>query len=385
VAVRGLAPRPAREFPFDLGYGYHVDPALLASFLQASAVRRGVVHLARRMTSAFLDERGDIRALALDGGDSLAADFFVDCSGADALLIGRALETPWRSYSPALFNDAVVALPTLHGDGPLMSQTVATALRHGWASRIPLSSRMANAYVYSSAHASADAAETELRAQLGLLDADVPASHSTLRTGRHAKHWHRNCLAIGAAHGVLEPLQGTSLELVQRAAASFVDVLERGDLGEAAQAAFNGGLDAHVDGLRDYLVTHYKSNSRGDTDYWRANAANNVLSDRLQALLRTWMSAQPIEPGIESGSFGTGCSVQAWYCLLAGVGVFPEVDPARTDSGGDLDGIDDLVRRAAQNFPDHRACLREPPPSAERVDLWRRPADTARRATLGAL
>ena len=386
VAAEGRVPRPAHEFPFDLGYGYHFDAKLLGAVLRAKALQRGVVPVARPINSAALDERGDIRLLELDGGDSLAADFFVDCSGLDSLLIGRVLQTPYVSFADGLFNDAAIALPTAHGDGLLMSQTLSTGLRHGWAWKIPLATRACNGYVYSSAHVSADAAETELRAHLGLLDADVPAQHLKMRTGRHARHWNRNCVAIGSSQGFIEPLEATALLFVQRAAASFVDVLERGDLGEAAQAAFNDGLNARMDGVRDYLVAHYKSNTRTDTDSWRANAANDALSEPLQRLLRTWLASQPIEPGIEEGAFGAGYDTLSWYCLLAGVGLFPEVrQPGARGVGSDLAGIDNLIERSTPNFPDHRTWLRDIPPHAERIDLRRRPADAGRRATLGAL
>ena len=389
VAVEGRAPRPAHEFPFDIGYGYHFDSTMLGRFLHVQALERGVVHVARPMNSATLDERGDIRSLELDGGDSLAADFFVDCSGFASLLIGQALKTPHVSFANGLFNDSAIAIPTPDAAGPLASHTVSTSLKHGWAWRLPLASRNDNGYVYSSAHVSADAAETELRAHLGLLDADVSAHHLKMRVGRHAKHWRRNCVAIGASQGFLEPLEATELLFVQRAAASFVDVLERGDLGEAAQAAFNDGLNAHMDGERDYILTHYKCNTRTDTDYWRANAANNALSEPLQLLLRTWLSSQPIAPGIENGTFGSGRDTLSWYALLAGVGLFPEVDAARAASSqhavADLDGIDNLIQRSMLNFPDHRALLRDIPPHAARTHLRRQPADAGRRATLGAL
>ena len=389
VAAEGRVPRPAHEFPFDLGYGYHVDAARLGAFLRGKALQRGVAHVARPLRSVTLDERGDLRSLELDGGDSLAADFFVDCSGAASLLIGQALKTPYVSFADGLFNDSIVALPAPGDDGPLMSQTASTGLRHGWAWKIPLASRLDHGYVYSSAHASADAAETELRAHLGLLDADVPARHLKIRTGRHARHWHRNCVAIGASQGFVEPLAATALMSVQRAAASFVDVLERGDLGEAARAAFNDGLNARADGDRDYLVAHYKSSARADTDYWRANAANGALSEPLRALMHAWFSARPIAPGIENGSIGIGHPVLSWYGLLAGAGLFPTPDPARAaavqGASGDLEGIDNLLQRSAPNFPDHRTWLRDIPPRAERIELRRPPADAGRRATLGAL
>ena len=285
-----------------------------------------------------------------------------------------------------LFNDAAIAMPTPDDGGPLMSQTVSTGLKHGWAWRLPLTSRNDNGYVYSSAHVSTDAAETELRTHLGLLDADVSARHLKMRAGRHTKHWNRNCVAIGPSQGFIEPLEATALLAVQRAAASFVDVLERGDLGEAAQDAFNAGLNACMDGERDYIAAHYKSNTRTDTDYWRANATNDALSEPLHLLLRTWLASQPIAPGIENGTFGTGYTPLSWYCLLAGVGLFPEVrQRGANEAGADLAGIDDLILRGTLNFPDHRAWLRDMPPQAERIDLWRQPADAGRRATLGAL
>ena len=389
VAAEGRAPRPAHEFPFDIGYGYHFDATLLGAFLRTQALARGAAHVARPMTSATLDERGNIRALELDGGDSLAADFFVDCSGVASVLIGKALKTPYVSFSDMLFNDAAIAMPTPADDGPLMSQTASTGLMHGWASRIPLGSCNGNGYFYSSAHVSTDAAETELRTRLGLLDADVPAHHLKLRAGRHAKHWNRNCVAIGLSQGFIEPLDATALHFAQRAAASFVDVVERGDLGEAAQAAFNDNLNARMDGERDYILLHYKCNTRTDTEYWRANAANGALSEPLQLLLRAWLSARPIAPDIDNGRIGTGYATLSWYCLLAGVGLFPEADPVRTASartaGGDLEGIDDLIRRGTLNFPDHRAWLRDIPLHAERSNLWRQPTDAGRRVTLGAL
>ena len=176
---------------------------------------------------------------------------------------------------------------------------------------------------------------------------------------------------------------------MQRAAASFVDALEKGDLGESAQAAFNAGLNARIDGVRDYIVTHYKTNSRTDTDYWRANAANTALSESLQALLRTWIASRPIAPGINSGAIGTGYATMSWYCLLAGVGLFPGAGslrpPTAQEAQYNLEGIDSLIERSALNFPDHRRFLQDIPPNAARLDLWSRQGAGGRRETLGAL
>jgi hypothetical protein len=341
------------------------------------------------MTSVTLDERGDIGALELEGGDTLAADFFIDCTGFASLLIGKALGTPYVSFAENLFNDAAIAMPTPLDDGPIMSQTVSTALRHGWAWKIPLTSRYGNGYVYSSRHVSADQAETELRSHLGLLDSDVSARHLKMRVGRYARQWNRNCVAVGLSQGFIEPLEATALLFVQRTAASFVDALERGDLGESAQAAFNDGINARFEGTRDYIVTHYKTNTRTDTDYWRENAANTALSEPLQLLLRSWLASRPIAPGIDQGAIGRGYQTLSWYCLLAGVGLFPDDanmrPPTPAEARYDLRGIDNLIERSAVNFPDHRACLDDIPPPLASVDLFSRQAGGGPRAALGAI
>jgi tryptophan 6-halogenase len=331
-----------------------------------------VRHVSRHMTHATLDEHGDIEALQLEGGESLAADFFVDCSGFAALLIGKTLQTPYVSFSDNLFNDAAIALPSPR-DGPIRPQTVSTALRHGWAWKIPLTSRYGNGYVYSSAHCSADEAETELRTHLGLLDADTPARHLKMRIGRVTRHWNRNCVAVGLSQGFIEPLEATALLFVQRTAAALVDALEKGNLDETARAAFNDQVNAQFEGTRDYIVTHYKTNTRTDTDYWRANAANTVLSDPLQHLLQTWLASRSLVPGLDKGVFGRGYPTLSWYSLLAGMGIFPEDDrlraPTAQEAQYDLACVDNLLERSAMNFPDHAAFLRDIPPKVTERSL----------------
>ncbi len=365
LARQARGPRASANFPFDLWYGYHFDATLLGQFLGRKAKDRGVHHLERHVTQVQLDERGDISGLQLDGGDLLSADFFVDCSGFASLMIGKALQTPFIGFGENLFNDAAVAMPTPL-DGPVESQTVSTALRHGWAWKIPLTQRHGNGYVYSSAHCSADEAETELRKHLGLLDSDTSARHLKMRVGRMAKVWNRNCVAIGLSQGFIEPLEATALLFVQRTAAMLVEVLEKRDLGLAAQDAFNQAMHTRFENTRDYIVAHYKTNSRTDTDYWRANAENMQLSDSLQGVLMTWMSRKPLAAGLKAGRFGQGYPIVSWYALLAGMGIFPDaqdlVPPTAQQARHRLDSVDDFVQRSALNFPDHRELLASIPP-----------------------
>ncbi|MFG6468320.1 tryptophan halogenase family protein [Roseateles sp. BYS87W] len=365
LARQGRGPRAQANFPFDVWYGYHFDSTLLGQFLARKAVERGVTHTARHVTQTLLNERGDIGHLQLDDGSRLAADFFIDCTGFASLLIGQALQTPFVSYAENLFNDAAIALPTPL-TGAIESQTTATALRHGWAWKIPLTNRHGNGYVYSRAHCSPDQAETELRAHLGLLDADVPARHLQMRVGRMSQIWNRNCVSVGLSQGFIEPLEATALLFVQRTAGAFVEALEAGDLGTAAQARFNEDMRTRFENTRDYIVAHYKTNSRTDTEYWRANADNLHLSDSLQGVLMTWLSRKPLAAGLKQGRFGQGYPIVSWYALLAGMGIFPEGDdlqpPTPHQARHRLDTVDDFIRRSAMNFPDHRALLADIPP-----------------------
>ena len=126
-------------------------------------------------------------------------------------------------------------------------------------------------------------------------------------------------------------------------------------------------------GTRDYIVTHYKTNTRTDTDYWRANAANVHLSQPLQRLLRTWLSSRPIAGGLQQGSYGRGYPAMSWYCLLAGMGLFPDVRPTGAAPPGrlrhNLAAIDNLLERSAANFPEHRALLADIPPRPTEASL----------------
>jgi hypothetical protein len=374
----GLAPRPERNFPFDIWYGYHFDAVLLGQFLQKKAVARGVKHTLCHIKHVQLNEKGDIASLQTDSGETVVADFFVDCSGFAALLIEKALKTPYISFKENLFNDAAVAMPTPIGD-EIPPQTVSTAMRHGWTWKIPLTGRYGNGYVYSSDFCSADEAERELRGHLGLLDADVEARHLKMRTGRVTKHWNRNCLAVGLSQGFIEPLEATALMFVQRTISTFVAYFESGDIGERAREAFNDWANSTFEGTRDYIVTHYKTNSRSDTEYWRANAKNTHISDPLKQLIGTWMSGKSIVKEVSEGRLGKGYPVFSWLCLLTGVGIFPDTEtlrePTQREAPYKMAQIDNLLERAAMNFRKHREVLANIPPKPTEDSLqlyfWR--------------
>lgn len=360
LAADRRAPKSSDSFPFDVWHGYHFDAVLLGRFLQSKAVERGVRYQSCHVTHATLSAAGAIASVSTQEGETIAADLFIDCSGFSGLLIEKALQTPFVSFAENLFNDAAVALPSPMDD-TIPSETVATAMKHGWAWKIPLTSRYGNGYVYSSQFCSADEAETELRQHLGLLHADVPARHLKMKIGRVTRHWNKNCLAVGLSQGFIEPLEATALLFIQQTATNFVDFLERGELGEEAHTRFNQLVNEHFEGIRDYIVTHYKTNSRTDTEYWRANAANLNLSDDLKKLYSLWMGGRSIAPAVGQQLLGKGYPVFSWYALMAGMGIFPDANdlraPTPQESRYNIAEIDNLLERSARNYLDHRSAL----------------------------
>jgi len=354
------SPKAREHFPFEVWHGYHFDATLLGEFLHRKALERGVRFKSCHVTHATLSSEGAIASVSTREGETIAADLFVDCTGFASLLIEKTLQVPFVSFAENLFNDAAVALPSPL-QASLPSETVSAALKHGWVWKIPLTNRFGNGYVYSTQFCKPDAAETELRQHLGLLDSEVEARHLRMRVGRAAKLWHKNCFAVGLAQGFVEPLEATSLMFIQYSAMAFLQVLEQGDMSEEARTRFNTRLNRQFEGVRDYIVTHYKTNSRTDTDYWRANAANTKLSENLQKLFAAWMSGKSIVPAVRAQELGIGYPVASWLALLAGMGVFPDPQrlraPTERDAQFNLSELDELLNRCAGNYIDHREAL----------------------------
>ncbi|MBU6267694.1 MAG: tryptophan 7-halogenase [Sphingomonadales bacterium] len=358
LAAQGKAPVAPPNFPFRMEYGYHFDSGLLGEFLRVRAVARGVEHLAREVVEVAQAENGDIAALVTREGERIAADVFIDCTGFAALLMRGALKVPFRSFKANLFNDAAVVLPTpAHTNPPV--ETGATALSGGWAWSIPLTNRVGNGYVYSRDFLSPDAAEAELRAHLGLRDSAVAARHLTFNVGQLERHWERNCVAIGLAQGFIEPLEATALHLVLNTVDQFINRFEAGDFTARHRDAFNAAISDRIERVRDYIVAHYKLNTRDDSDYWRANRANDALSPALLQILDTWFRRADLVALLDGQRELSHFGSASWHCLLAGYGAFP---PPAAEPRDDVDfhHANDIARfldGCALNFPDHAEML----------------------------
>ena len=355
IARAALAPVAAEAFPFGPGYGYHFDAHKVGAFLRGVATARGVRHLQRRVVEVEIAD-GNVAALILEGGDRLDADLYVDASGFRAT-IATALGAKFLPFAANLFCARAVVTPTSADPAPL-AQTTATALSAGWVWRIPLTARTGNGYVYSSRYLDPAAAAAELRRHLSLPE-DAPVRHLDMRVGRLATTWTGNCLAIGLAQGFIEPLEATALHLVQATVEGFIEAFPVRE-----RDAFNARIARRYEGVRDYIVAHYRLNQRRDTQFWRDNAAHDRLSDDLKAVMTAWFTGRDLPQTIADLGIGGYYAPLSWGCLLAGYGTFP--DPAKLRPSApvaDLPAIDRLLDRCLLNFRPHADFLAERNPS----------------------
>jgi 2-polyprenyl-6-methoxyphenol hydroxylase-like FAD-dependent oxidoreductase len=353
LAAEHRSPHPAPNFPFPPSYGYHFDAHKLGAFLRDWAVRQGIAHIAARVEEVERAPGGDVAALLCAGGRRVEGDVFVDCSGFRGLIAQGALGIPFISFAENLFNDRAVVMPTPR-DAAYVPQTESIAMSSGWRWRIPLTTRTGNGYVYSSRHIADEEAEAELRAALGPAGEEPAARMLHMKVGRVAETWHRNCLAAGLAQGFIEPLEATALHIVIATAEEFAAALEAGDFTARHRDAFNASIARRYDGIRDYVVAHYRFAQRRDTAYWAENTANSALSSELKAMSTAWFTRGDIAAATFDiyGKRPPYASL-SWHCLFAGYGNFPPSEMAQRTPGGDAEGqkVGDLLSACLRNFP----------------------------------
>ncbi|MGY2736254.1 tryptophan halogenase family protein [Sphingomonas sp. UYP23] len=359
LAAAGCAPQPAESFPFEVSYGYHFDAYKVGAFLGRHAVAKlCVTHLQHRVEGVERRADGGIAALLCGGGERIAGDVFLDSSGFRSLVFEGTLGVPFVGYGDSLFNDSAVVMPTPRdAAAPVASQTRATALSAGWVWGIPLTSRTGNGYVYSGHHLSRDQAEAELRAYLDVGD-EGTARHLSMRVGRVAESWSHNALAVGLAQGFLEPLEATALHIVIATVEAFLDAVDADGFTPEARAPFNARIAARYDGVRDYIVAHYRLNQRqvDPHGYWAAARAIEP-SDTLKCVMSAWFTGADLAVEVEQRDIARYYNAISWHCLFAGYGTFPEdarlVPPGPDIERIDMAKIDDFLRRCALNFRPH--------------------------------
>ncbi|GGZ36015.1 tryptophan halogenase family protein [Asticcacaulis endophyticus] len=251
-------------------YAYHFDAFLYARFLREFSEARGIVRIEGKITDVTLNQHsGDIRSVTLASGEVVTGDLFIDCSGFRGLLISGALKVGYEDWTGWLPCDRAVAVPCDRTTNEITPYTRSTARAAGWQWRIPLQHRTGNGYVYSSRFISDDEAAATLMANLdGAAQADPRPLRFT--AGRRDKCWHKNCVTIGLASGFLEPLESTSIYLVQMAITFLLRLLPRDRvIDQTLEDEFNRLIDVEYERVRDFLILHYHANTRTDAPMWQ--------------------------------------------------------------------------------------------------------------------
>lgn len=255
-----------------MNYAYQLDSSLYAAFLRKLAEGDGARRVEGRIEQVELNgETGDIAALRLDGGRRIEGDLFIDCTGFRALLIEDALHVGFDDWTHYLPCDSAIAVQTASVRPPV-PYTRAIAHDAGWQWRIPLQHRQGNGIVYCSRYLDKDAA---LQRLLDSVEGEVLTKPNVIgyKTGVRRKQWHRNCVAVGLSGGFMEPLESTSIHLIQRAVLRLIRMLPGGPVSARDIAEFNDQQLADMDQIRDFLILHYKVTERRDSPFWRHCAA----------------------------------------------------------------------------------------------------------------
>jgi len=324
-------------------YAYHFDAGLYAAYLRRYAEARQVTRREGKIERVERDgESGNVTAVVLEDKTRIAGDLFVDCSGFRGLLIEQALETGFEDWGQWLKCDRAVAVPCARVD-PLTPYTRVTARRAGWQWRIPLQHRTGNGYVHCSAHISEDEATAILLANL---DGEALAEPRTLRfrAGKRKRFWNRNVVAIGLASGFIEPLESTSIHLIQTGINRLLDFLPNGPVAGADRDAFNRLSDFEIDRIRDFVILHYYANGRTGEAFWdglRTMGLPEPLADRI-AMFRA--SGRAIREHDEL------FDVPGWVQVMIGQGILPATHHPLADElrGEQLDGFLGTIAQAFQ-------------------------------------
>lgn len=302
-------------------YAYHFDATAYARYLRQYAEQRGVTRTEGRVVDVSLNsENGFVSSVELEDGASLSGDLFFDCSGFRALLMEQTLGVgfeDWKHWLPCDTAQAVAC----EQSGELLPYTRSTAKKAGWQWRIPTQRRTGNGHIYASEMMSEDEAIASL-----LEDLDGPAIGEPrkirFRTGRRARFWEKNCIAVGLSGGFLEPLESTSLFLIQEAISKFISLFPSKSMPDAVRDEYNRQLGKKFEQVRDFIILHYKATTRDDSPFWNYCRTMSI-PDSLMQKIELFREAGRVFR-YEDELF----SKPSWVAVFLGQSIIPQsVDP----------------------------------------------------------
>ena len=341
-----------------VNYAYHIDATAYARFLRAFAEKRGVVRREGRVADVTLRSAdGFVQSVTMDDGEVIEGDLFIDCSGFRGLLIEQALETgyeDWRHYLPC---DRAVALPCKREDGSGPPPfTRATAHSAGWQWCVPLQHRNGNGHVYCSEYMEDDEAHDILVKNLaGKPQADPNFLRFT--TGRRKKFWNKNVVALGLAAGFMEPLESTSIHLINTGVNKLIALLSLDGITPVMEEAFNRLTGKEYARIRDFLVLHYNATARNDSEFWnhvRTMDVPDTLTEKVELFRSNGLIFR------EEDELFTESS---WTAVMLGQGIEiggtnPMAGKSRPDLAKEIDGMEQSIRYVVDRMPPHGEYLK---------------------------
>lgn len=339
-----------------LAYAYHFDAGLYAKLLRKHAEGLGVIRIEGTVTEVEQHHTsGFVQSLKLNNGELINGDLFIDCTGLAALLIEKTLNTGFEDYSHWLPCNRAITVPCEKAD-TIEPYTRSTAHRAGWQWHIPLQHRTGNGLVYSSKHLSDDEAKAILLDNLNGRPLAEPKFIS-FRTGRRRKAWNKNVVAIGLSNGFFEPLESTSIHLIQTAAIRLVKLFPHKGINIEEIDEFNRQSKLECENILDFIILHYKLNKRDDSEFWRACQRMDIpesLAKKLQLFKKT---------GNVFCNTDNLFTEIAWQQVMIGQGDLPEdhhplVNSLSAQQIEDLmDSLKTLINRTVDKLPTHNEFL----------------------------
>jgi len=336
-----------------LVHAYHFDAGLYATYLRAFSERLGVQRVEGLITDVDLDAaNGHVRSVRLQGGGEVAGDLFIDCSGFRGLLIEQALNTGYEDWGHWLPCDRALAVASESAE-PLTPYTRAIAHRAGWQWRIPLQHRTGNGLVYCSRYLGDDEAKALLLANLDAAPLGEPRPIA-FRTGRRKRQWNRNVVSIGLASGFLEPLESTSIHLIQSGIIRLIKHFPHAGIAGAEVDEYNRQSQIEFEHVRDFLILHYWQNARDDSEFWR-ECRRMPLPPSLQHRIDLFAATGKLFRA-QDELFGE----LAWQQVMIGQGILPrDYHPladalSRPQLDELLDGVRAMIGRAVDGLDSHR-------------------------------
>lgn len=341
-----------------LNYAFHLDAGRFAAMLRRLSEANGARRIEGKIARVSLDgESGNIASLHLEDGQEIEGDFFFDCTGFRSLLMGKGLHVGYDDWSHYLPCDSAIAIQT-RSEGPMVPYTRAIAHDAGWRWRIPLQHRTGNGLVYCERHLSQERALERL---MGSIEGPPTTEPRFIRfqTGARRKQWEKNCIVLGLAGGFMEPLESTSIHLIQKSIMRFMRLMPQSELQPADIREFNDQTFDDMLSIRDFLILHYVVTERRDSPFWRY-CAQMEIPDSLH---------QKIDLFRESGRvFRKNDELFAensWVQVMLGQGILPKAFHPIADKMSDdeltyfLGQIGKDVANTASRLPAHEDFVRQ--------------------------